>query len=131
MTIASAPNFTRAGCLLVVAVGVLTACSGDGFPPGLIVTGPPRPDSVTVQMTATTFAPADVTVGRGGTVTWTNATATAHTITPVNVTQPGVWQGHNVPADAGYTFAHTFTVTGVFNYFCAIHAGMTGVVRVQ
>lgn len=92
--------------------------------------GPP-PQQVTVQMNSASFDPAEVTIGTGGTVRWQNAAPVAHTITPGNSTQPGVWASQNVPATQGFTFQHVFNTAGTFPYSCSIHAGMTGTVRVQ
>jgi plastocyanin len=85
---------------------------------------------VDVQLLASSFSPADVTVARGGTVRWVNAGDVAHTITPANAGQAGVWQNQNVPAQQNFAFSHTFPTAGTFNYSCTLHVGMTGVVRV-
>jgi plastocyanin len=90
----------------------------------------PAPQSVEVQMGAGDFTPSDVSIGVGGTVRWVNATATAHTITPNTPSQPGAWASQNISGQ-GTVFSHTFGTAGTFNYNCALHAGMTGVVRVQ
>lgn len=93
----------------------------------------PTPPSggVTIRMQATSFVAPDVTIARGDTVTWINALAVPHTITPANASQPGAWPSQNVPAEQGFTFRHTFTLAGTYPYDCLVHAGMTGVVRVQ
>ena len=95
-----------------------------------VVTGP-SPLQADVQMLGTTFSPADVAVRVGGTVRWINATPTFHTITPNTPSQAGAWTSQNVPAQQGFIFSHTFNTAGDFNYLCRVHAGMTGVVRVQ
>ena len=89
----------------------------------------PANESVSVQ--ASTFNPSTVSVRPGGTVTWTNAGPVQHTITPTNAGQTGAWPSRTLPAQQGATFSHTFTTAGTFNYFCTIHSGMTGTVRVE
>jgi plastocyanin len=111
--------------LCAVALLFSLACNGDSSPMS------PSPQQVEVQMQATTFSPADVSVAVGGSVLWRNSAAIAHTITPDNAAQAGVWVNQNVPAQTSFTFTHTFATTGTFNYTCLLHAGMTGVVRVQ
>jgi len=108
----------------LVAILMLAACGSDD-PSG------PATGTTTVRMTATTFSPADVSVARGATVRWVNDAAIAHTITPTAPTQAGVWSNVQVPATQSFTFSHRFDAAGTFDYFCALHAGMTGRIRVQ
>lgn len=95
-----------------------------------LAAGPP-PQQATVQMNPASFDPSAVTIARGGTVRWVNAAPVAHTITPENSSQAGVWASQNVPATQGFTFQHVFDTAGTFPYTCSIHAGMTGTVQVQ
>ncbi|CAN5652427.1 hypothetical protein BH23GEM6_BH23GEM6_11710 [soil metagenome] len=92
-------------------------------------TGNPA-QSAEISLAPSSFTPADVTVARGGTVRWVNGASIAHTITPANSSQDGVWQSQNIPAQQGFSFSHTFTTAGVYNYSCILHAGMVGVIRV-
>lgn len=89
------------------------------------------PQSVEIALEAARFNPSDVTIARGGTVRWVNAESIAHTITPASGNPAGGWQSQNVPAQSGFSFSHTFNSAGTFNYNCTLHAGMSGVVRVQ
>lgn len=89
------------------------------------------PQTVQVQMEASSFSPNEVSIGVGSTVRWVNALAVPHTITPSNASQAGAWAAQTVPAQQGYTFSHTFNTAGSYNYQCQVHAGMTGTVRVQ
>jgi plastocyanin len=54
----------------------------------------------------------------GGTVTWTNKDATAHTVTD----NGGSFDSGNIAADATYTM--TFPKAGTFTYHCTIHSMM-------
>ena len=70
------------------------------------------------------FAPADVTVTAGSTVTWTNTDEARH-----NVTFPHV-------ADCGDAFTNAtvsavFTVPGTYSYICVFHNNMKGTVTVE
>ena len=78
--------------------------------------------SVTVANMA--FSPAVVTVGLGGTVTWSFQDSVSHTTT----SDQGFWDSGARPG--GATYAHAFTSSGTFAYHCSIHSMMHGKVRV-
>ena len=70
------------------------------------------------------FAPAQVQALAGDTVTWTNGSVRAHTVTA----DDGSWGSPELPTGARY--ARTFDVPGTFRYYCRIHAFMRGEVDV-
>ena len=70
------------------------------------------------------FAPANLTIAAGDTVTWTNNDQTAHTSTSDN----GAWDSG--PLQPGASFSHTFTTAGTFSYHCSIHPFMTATITV-
>jgi len=75
------------------------------------------------------FLPADVTVGIGDTVTWTNDSSVIHTVTSGNPDGPdGSFDSSIIMA--GGTFSYTFTEAGQYEYFCSIHPWMQGIVTV-
>ena len=103
--------------------------------------------AVTVKMTSQLhFEPEEVTIQRGETITWINASPIPHTTTgdptknPVKETRPELAQ---LPPGAegwdsgllneGQSFSHTFTVAGEYTYFCIPHvlSGMLGTITVQ
>jgi len=73
------------------------------------------------------FSPADVTIAKGGTVTWTNSTGVMHNITFGAVSGAPA----NVDDNMTGSFTRTFATAGTFSYACTNHSGMTGVVHVQ
>ncbi|MFA5004271.1 MAG: cupredoxin family copper-binding protein [Candidatus Saccharimonadales bacterium] len=85
---------------------------------------PTATGSVTIEGFA--FSPADITVKKGSTVTWTNKDSATHTVTE-NDGQTGPDSG-NLANGKSYSF--TFATTGTFKYHCAIHPSMTGTVTV-
>lgn len=123
--------------LWIAATLLLTAaCGGGGDDDGGITTPPPPtggdlPLSAEVSLNASSFSPSSVTIAKGGTVKWVNTAAIAHTVTPDNPSQTGVWASQNIPAQNGATFSHTFGTVGTYEYECQLHSGMTGTVRVQ
>jgi plastocyanin len=87
-------------------------------------------ETLRVDLQATSFSPKDVTVSKGSTIHWVNATASTHTITADNSGQAGAWPSQTV-SGSGTVFDHTFDATGTYTYHCTIHAGMTGTIKVQ
>lgn len=81
-------------------------------------------NSVTIQGFA--FSPADVTVKKGTTVTWTNQDSATHTVTETDgMTGPDSGDLAN-----GKSYSFTYDTVGTFKYHCAIHPSMTGTVTV-
>lgn len=71
------------------------------------------------------FAPAELEVAVGTTITWTNNDVAPHTVT----SSEGVFDSARM--DPGETFSYTFTEAGEFPYFCIFHPGMQGTVIVS
>jgi plastocyanin len=82
---------------------------------------PPGP---TVHIKNFTFVPASLTIKRGMTVTFVNDDTDAHTATGTK----GAFDSGGL--DTHETWSHTFTVPGTFDYFCAVHTYMKGVITV-
>jgi len=71
------------------------------------------------------FVPADLTIGVGTRVTWTNNDSVTHTST----SDSPRWNSNNVAP--GGQFSVTFDSAGTFPYHCAIHPGMVANVIVR
>jgi plastocyanin len=71
------------------------------------------------------YAPAELIVAPGTTITWTNSDSVAHTSTS---DAPG-WNSGVIAARGA--FSTTFQTTGTFPYHCSIHPGMVGRVTVR
>ena len=118
---------------IALAAALLCVCSGCGSSYST-PTNPSNPSSggsgtpVSIvrgasTLTTTAYAPSPVTVGVGGSVTWTNSDSTAHTSTGAT------WNSGAIAPGASYTM--TFSTAGTYTYHCAFHPGMTGTVTVQ
>ena len=83
-----------------------------------------RAANASVQIVDMAFAPADVTVSVGETVTWTNADPMVHTVTSTT----GAFDSGDL--DEGETYTVTFTAPGTYSYLCTPHPFMTGTVTV-
>jgi plastocyanin len=79
--------------------------------------------TASVEMKEFLFQPSTVEIAVGGTVTWTNADPTAHTVTGEG------WASGELAK--GATFSHTFATVGTYVYSCGIHPSMTGEVVVK
>ncbi|MEO9310592.1 MAG: plastocyanin/azurin family copper-binding protein [Nitrososphaera sp.] len=83
------------------------------------------------EETSECFIPNTVTIGVGGTVTWSNDDTAAHTVTSGS---PGTGPDGTFDSSilmAGKTFEHTFDEAGDYDYFCIVHPWMTGKVIVE
>ncbi len=103
--------------------------------------------AVTVKMTSQLrFEPEEVTIQRGETIRWVNASPIPHTTTgdpeknPVKETRPelarlppGAEPWESGLLNEGQSFSHTFTATGEYQYFCIPHvlSGMLGTITVE
>jgi plastocyanin len=75
------------------------------------------------------YAPASVTVAKGGKVTWTNNDPVPHTVTSTSVPSgASTFDSGNMNQNATYTA--TFTVDGAYQYKCTYHPWMHGTVTV-
>lgn len=132
-------NSARRSWPVLVAFAAVMACGGGGSDGPTTPTNPNNPGapaaSASVAMNtvpdvygaeSNTFSPPSVTIARNGTVTWTNATGTAH-----NVTFAGSGAPANIANHSSGTNARTFANAGTFSYQCTNHSGMTGSVTVQ
>ena len=71
-----------------------------------------------------TFAPAELTVKVGTTVTWKN-----HDDIPHTIVSAGKFRSKALDTDDSYSF--TFTTAGAYTYFCSLHPHMTGTIKVE
>jgi plastocyanin len=74
------------------------------------------------------FTPSQITVAKGGTVTWTNNDSTAHTVVD-DLSNVGGPSSGDIPPGGTYSF--TFNKTGSFQYHCSIHPSMRGTIVVK
>lgn len=75
------------------------------------------------------FNPANITIAKGGKVTWNNNDTLAHTVTSTSVPS-GASSFNSGNMVAGASFSQTFTVDGTYSYVCSYHPWMHGTVTV-
>ena len=107
---------------MTLAATLLAAGSGSVF----TVHSEDKPASkAEVKIDNFSFAPANITIAAGTTVTWTNNDDVPHVVT----TDDKVFRSKALDTDD--RFSYTFTKPGTYNYYCAIHPKMTAKVVVQ
>ena len=104
----------RLGARLAVAAALI-------LPIGVIGA---RADETKVTIDNFTFAPAELKVKVGDTVTWTN-----HDDIPHTVVSAGKYRSKTMDTDNSFSF--TFTAAGDYKYFCSLHPHMTGMIKVE
>jgi plastocyanin len=88
------------------------------------------------------YSPASASAASGDTITWTNQSGTAHTVTRCDPAACSGTDGgtgtdpafdHSVASNNGATASQTLNGAGTYNYYCKIHgfAVMHGTVTVQ
>ena len=83
------------------------------------------PSGTMVHMSGAQFAPAQLTVAAGTTVTFINDDDEPHTVTAAD----GSWStGHLAP---GVAYSRTFTSAGTYSYVCLYHPWMQATVTVR
>ncbi|WP_052666648.1 cupredoxin domain-containing protein [Nitriliruptor alkaliphilus] len=87
-------------------------------------TGPTAVEVELLDEDGFVFAPTDVTVEVGGTVTWVHAGRITHTVTAPD----GSFASGSI--GAGDTFEVTFDEPGTYPYVCDFHGSMRGTVEV-
>ena len=90
----------------------------------LLPSGGAHAQQVQVMIDNFTFAPAELTVKVGDTVTWTNRDDIPHT-----VVSAGKFRSKAMDTDNSYSF--TFASAGDYKYFCSLHPHMTGMIKVE
>lgn len=81
--------------------------------------------SASVSIDNFTFSPMNVTVAKGGSVTFTNNDTVSHT-----VKLDAESTAHTVAPGSSYTLSTTSLNAGTYSYHCSIHPSMTGSITV-
>jgi plastocyanin len=124
--------------IVVVIIGGIVALTHKSNPsnPAPATTNSTSSNSNTNQASTTgsidiknmTFTPSQITVAKGGTVTWTNNDNTTHTVIDDLSNVGGPSSGDIAP---GSSYSFTFNKTGSFQYHCSIHPSMRGTIVVK
>lgn len=119
------PRWRRIGlfCAGVALAGIATAIIPEIGTRGAGALAAAQTSKVEIANFA--FAPKNLTVSAGTTVTWKNADDSPHRIADVN----GAYA--SAALDTDDSFSHTFATPGVYKYFCSIHPYMAGEIVVK
>jgi plastocyanin len=140
---AASPGGTTGGGTAASPGGAAGGGGGTAASPGGGGGGGGGGMEATVNMTdGLLFEPADVSIAKGGTITWKNTGGTVHTATgdpskassPADVSLPAgakAWDSGDV--QPGGNFSHTFDTSGTYKYVCVPHesGGMVGTITVK
>jgi plastocyanin len=85
----------------------------------------PRGNEVEVKIDNYSFAPAEITLTPGTTVSWVNHYDVPHTVK----SNDGTFKSKALDTDDKFTM--TFDKPGVYEYFCSIHPRMTAKIVVK
>jgi len=72
------------------------------------------------------YQPAEITVAKGSSISWTNEDSVVHTVTSK---QQGLFDSSII--SAGQAWQYEFTEEGEYQYYCIVHPWMEGTVRVD
>ncbi len=112
---------------LLLAGVLIASCAA---PSGATPTTADTPAVSTVEATGFLFRPAELTVSPGSNVSFVNNDHIHHTVTSGTVGDQDDLFDLNLP-EKGAAGEVTFDTPGRFEYFCAIHSHMRGVVEVK
>ena len=123
--------------LTVVATIVIAACGSSSASPEPAIPSDPASSATasgaqsqgSVSINGFAFAPDDLMVPVGTTVTWINDEDSLHTVTSGTPESPSD-RFDSGEIDTGVEFTYTFADEGTYPFFCARHDFMTGVVTV-
>ena len=122
-------------CLCLAIAPAAAGCGGDeeegaggGGEAGAGQPAQGGASAVKVDMKDVAYVPMEVTVKKGGTITWTNSDAFPHTVTKESGPGPKFDSGN---IGDGGTFEQKFTVAGKIDYFCEIHSNQKGTITVE
>ncbi|MET8650261.1 cupredoxin domain-containing protein [Nocardia aurea] len=90
-------------------------------------TGSPERAAVTVTVDDMKFAPENVTVKLGETVTWKFSDRVPHSVQGIGDKAMGI----NSPIYTTGQWSYTFTALGTYRYLCSLHPQMRGTVTVE
>lgn len=96
-----------------------------GLPARWLGAAETKPPGTEVSIDNFSFAPQQISVKAGTTITWTNRDDIPHTV----VSTDSVFKSKTLDTDEKFTT--TFTKAGTYTYFCSIHPKMTGKVIVE
>jgi plastocyanin len=104
----------------VLRTALVLAFAAAGVRPGLVEDAKAK-----VTIDNFTFAPAELTISAGTTVTWDNHDDIPHSVVEKNK----LFRSKALDTDESYSF--TFTSAGTYDYFCGLHPHMVGKIIVK
>lgn len=91
---------------------------------------PPVVGATHVFIRNDTYQPAAIEGVWGAAITWTNADTAVHSVVLPHIIDSETGIRESDPLSQGQSFTYTFLARGTFQYYCAEHPGIVGVVIV-
>src|SRR5215472_11327207 len=113
--------------LVAVGIGGFGVLADIGGLPSAVVEGVNAAETREVVIDNYKFAPADLTIPVGTTVTWVNHDAEVHTVTAAD--SPKSFKSSGMDTDDKFSF--TFTKPGSYSYICSVHPYMMAKIIVR
>jgi plastocyanin len=113
-----------AGILILLAMAASTGCGSSSS--GTITTPTSAIAAInknSVIMTGITFQPAEITIHKGETITWTNKNADDRDVIGSS------FQSDLIEKDG--TYSQEFNQAGIYNYTCSVNTSMMGRIIVK
>ena len=104
---------------LALSIAILLLCAA----PALLFAQREAREDIRIQNRA--FAPGNITIKKGQTITWKNFDDLDHTVDA----EDGSFSSGTIKK--GKTFSHTFKKAGRYPYSCRLHPRMKGVIVVE
>lgn len=118
--------------LTATAFGIAAALhaygSGSNLPPALQASPVLGVTEISIRNNA--YQPAAIQVSWGAAVTWKNEDAAVHSVILPHIIDSESDIRESGPLTQGQSFTYTFLARGTFQYYCAEHPSMLGVVIV-
>ncbi|HEX6790110.1 MAG TPA: plastocyanin/azurin family copper-binding protein [Candidatus Krumholzibacteria bacterium] len=123
-------NRTLFAACLAASLAIVASCGDDDS------SNPPDGSGTfngTIRVVDNAFSPSDVSITVGDSVTWRWEGNNTHTVTEGTspTVPPDAEKLFDSPSKTSGTFGYRFTTAETVNYFCRIHSGMKGIVRVK
>lgn len=115
------------GFVLTLGLGACAGGDGDSTAETSATKAGDAAATTSVKVKDFVFAPEDIRVKAGDTVTWTNEDAFDHSVRIDDLDLNGENFG---PMTQPVSFSYQFTKPGTYDYLCGVHNSMTGTVVV-
>lgn len=113
-----------------LGIAVIASASGQAGNQPVTLPGTPALGVTHVFIHNFAYQPTNIQVIWGTTVTWTNQDSAVHSVVLPHIITSESDIRESGPLSQGQSFSYTFLARGTFQYYCAEHPAMIGIVTV-